>query len=54
MGFNCTVVINGKTDGKSSDLKPNDQLVFTYDQINGINVVNRIGPAPVEPKPNRT
>src|SRR5208283_135208 len=36
---NCTIVINGKTDGKLSDLKPNDQLVFNYDQINGVNVV---------------
>jgi Cu/Ag efflux protein CusF len=42
---NCTIVINGKTDGQLSDLKPNDKLVFTYDEINGINVVNRIAPA---------
>jgi len=45
---NCAVVINGKPDGKLSDLRPNDKLVFSYDEINGINVVNRIGPAPVE------
>ena len=42
---NCAIVINGKTDGQLSDLKPNDKLVFTYDEINGINVVNRIAPA---------
>lgn len=45
---NCVVVINGTTDGKLSDLKPNDRLVFDYDQINGVNVVNQIGPAPAE------
>jgi len=42
---NCTIVINGKTDGQLSDLKPDDKLVFTFDEINGINVVNRIAPA---------
>jgi Cu/Ag efflux protein CusF len=39
----CTVVINSRTDGRLSDLKPNDRLSFSYDQINGVNVVNRIG-----------
>ena len=42
---NCAIVINGKTDGQLSDLKPDEKLVFTYDEINGINVVNRIAPA---------
>ena len=28
-----------------SDLKPNDKLIFNYDEINGVNVVNRITPA---------
>jgi hypothetical protein len=42
---NCAIVINGRTDGQLSDLKPNDKLVFSYDEINGINVVNRIAPA---------
>jgi hypothetical protein len=46
---NCAIVINGKTDGQLSDLKPNDKLVFSYDEINGINVVNRIAPAEVQP-----
>jgi Cu/Ag efflux protein CusF len=44
---NCTIVINGRTDGKLEDLKPNDKLSFSYDEINGVNVVNRIGPADV-------
>lgn len=42
---NCAIVINGKTDGKLAGLKINDQLNFSYDEINGINVVNRIAPA---------
>jgi hypothetical protein len=47
---NCAIVINGKTDGQLSDLKPNDRLVLNYDEINGVNVVNRI--APVEAQTN--
>jgi len=47
---NCAIVINGKTDGQLSDLQPNDRLVFSYDEINGVNVVNRI--APVEAQTN--
>jgi Cu/Ag efflux protein CusF len=42
---NCAIVINGKADGQLGDLKPNDKLVFSYDEINGVNVVNRITPA---------
>jgi len=45
---NCAVVINGKTDGRLADLKPNDRLVFNYDEINGVNVVNRIALAEVQ------
>lgn len=43
---NCAIVINGKTDGRLDDLKPDDHLVFNYDEINGVNVVNRIALAP--------
>jgi len=51
---NCAIVINGKTDGQLGDLKPNDQLVFTYDTINGINVVNRIAPREAISEPATT
>jgi hypothetical protein len=37
-------------DGKLSGLKPKDQLEVSYDEINGVNVANRIatgtGPVP--------
>ncbi|HEY5042510.1 MAG TPA: hypothetical protein VIK53_10960 [Verrucomicrobiae bacterium] len=51
---NCAIVINGKTDGQLGDLKPNEQLVFTYDQINGVNVVNRIAPTEAQDSPDVT
>jgi Cu/Ag efflux protein CusF len=41
---NCAIVINGRPDGQLADLKPNDRLVISYDEINGVNVVNRIAP----------
>ncbi len=42
---NCTIIVGGRLDGRLSDLKPNDTLVFSYDEINGVNVANRIAPA---------
>jgi hypothetical protein len=45
VGANCAIVVNGKPDGKLSDLNPKEKLTFDYDDINGINVVNRIAPA---------
>ena len=45
LGDNCAIVINGKINGQLSDLKPNDKLIFSYDEINGVNVANRIAPA---------
>jgi Cu/Ag efflux protein CusF len=43
---NCAVVINGRPDGKLSELKLGDKLAFSYDDLNGVNIVNRIGAAP--------
>jgi hypothetical protein len=43
LGDNCAIVIDGKINGRLSDLKPNDKLVFSYDEINGVNVASRIG-----------
>jgi hypothetical protein len=42
LGDNCAIVIDGKINGRLADLKPNDKLVFSYDEINGVNVANRI------------
>ena len=42
LGDNCAIVIDGKINGRLSDLKPNDKLDFNYDEINGVNVANRI------------
>ena len=39
----CAIVINGKPGGHLNDLKPDDNLVCSYDEIHGVNVVNRIG-----------
>lgn len=50
VGDDCAIVVNGKPAGRLGDLKPNDRLVFNYDEINGVNVVNRIAPA--EGRPN--
>jgi hypothetical protein len=50
---NCAVVINGNPDGQLADLKPDEKLVFSYDDINGVNVVNRIASAD-EVQPNST
>jgi Cu/Ag efflux protein CusF len=43
---NCAIVVDGRTDGKLSQLKPDEKLIFNFDTINGVNVVNRIAPAP--------
>lgn len=45
VGDDCAVVINGKPNGKLTDLRPGQSLTFSYDNINGVNVVNRIAPA---------
>jgi hypothetical protein len=42
LGDNCAIVIDGKINGRLSDLKPNDKLVFNYNEINGVNVASRI------------
>lgn len=39
----CAVVLNGKTGAQLNDLKLGDNLAFSYDEVNGVNIVNRIG-----------
>lgn len=45
VGDDCAIVINGKPDGKLTDLRPGENLTFSYDDVNGVNIVNRIAPA---------
>ena len=42
---NCAIVINGKPDGRLTNLRPDEKLDFSFNDVNGVNVVNRIAPA---------
>lgn len=42
MADHCAIVLNDKLGGKLTDLKLGEKLEFNYDDVNGINVVNRI------------
>ncbi|MGA2685924.1 MAG: hypothetical protein ABSF51_12820 [Verrucomicrobiota bacterium] len=44
VGDDCAIVINGKPDGKLTDLRPGESLAISYDEVNGVNIVNRIAP----------
>lgn len=44
VGDHCAIIVNGKPDGRLNDLRLNEKLVLNYDEINGVNVVNRIAP----------
>jgi hypothetical protein len=39
---NCSIIIGDKINGQLTELKPNDKVVVSYDEINGINVANRM------------
>jgi len=54
MGDDCAIVVNGKPDGKLTDLRPGESLTFSYDDVNGVNIVNRIAPAGTEPTTQTT
>jgi len=45
VGDDCAILANGKPDGKLTDLQPGENLTFSYDDVNGVNIVNRIAPA---------
>ena len=47
---NCAIVLDGKPDGQLSDLRPDEQLEFSYDDVNGVNVVNRIADTKTAPQ----
>jgi hypothetical protein len=48
----CSIVINGKMGGSLSDLRPGEKLVFSYDDVDGVNVVNRIANSEETQEPN--
>jgi hypothetical protein len=50
LGDNCAIVVNGKPNGQMTDLKLGDRMALSYDDVNGVNVVNRIGPATTPPE----
>jgi Cu/Ag efflux protein CusF len=41
----CAIVVGGRTDAPLMDLQPGERLTFNYDEVNGVNVANRIAPA---------
>lgn len=40
----CAIMVKGQPNGRMADLRPEEKLVFSYDDIDGVNVVNRIAP----------
>jgi Cu/Ag efflux protein CusF len=47
---NCAIMVNGKPEGEMRDLKPGDSLVLSYDDVDGVNIVNRIADAEIPRK----
>lgn len=45
----CAVILKDRDDAQLADLKPGDRLVLSYEEVNGVNIVNRIAIA--EPPP---
>lgn len=45
VGEHCVIDLDGKGGGRLGDLRPEQKLVLTFDDIDGVNVVNHIAPA---------
>jgi hypothetical protein len=43
---NCAIVVNGKMGGRLNDLRLGRNYELSYDTVDGVNIVNRIAPAP--------
>jgi hypothetical protein len=43
---NCAIVINGRTEGRLRDLTLGRDMTFNFEDVNGVDVVNRIAIAP--------
>lgn len=50
LGDNCAIVVNGKPNGQMTDLRLGRRMAISYDDVNGVNVANRIGPATLPPE----
>jgi len=42
----CAIVENGKINGRLQDLKIGNNYTVSYTTVDGVNIVNRIAPAP--------
>jgi hypothetical protein len=42
---NCSIVMDGRTDAPMMNLRPGQRLTINYDEVNGVDVANRIAPA---------
>ena len=45
LGDNCHIMLNGKPNAQLSDLKLNQKYLFTFEEVDGVNVVSRIAPS---------
>ena len=41
---NCAIVMYGKTDAPLANVRPDERLTINYNEINGVNVANRVAP----------
>lgn len=42
---NCRILLDGKANASLSDLRLGQRLAFSYDDVDGVSIVTRIGPA---------
>jgi Domain of unknown function (DUF5666) len=48
LGDHCRIIIAGKKPGELKNLVAGQEYRFTYEEVNGVNVLDRIAPAPKE------
>ncbi len=41
----CSIVMNNTTEAPMTELRPGQRLTVSYDEVNGVNVADRIAPA---------
>jgi hypothetical protein len=46
LAADCAIVMNGTIHGRMQDLRPGQEYELSYTTANGVNIVNRIAPAP--------